>query len=388
MSLDAVRRSSAVDGEVPAPGVGAPQPHRGAVRRARLLRVLRQARHQPIISVVAPAGFGKTTVLAQWASSGRATVAWVTVDQGHNDPALLFALLATALVREGLVDAAVLDALASPGLASYALARRLLSGVRDATTPVRLVIDDLHVLTSLPTLDALGELLAHLPQSWRVAIAGRDALSLPLARFRAGGGLMELGPAELAMDDDEAVSLVRHLGLELSADELRELVRTSGGWPAIIYLGALTARRNRESGRPVVHGSHPSIADYLRSELLGGRAEEEIAFLTRTSILDRLTVPLCDVVVERGGSARLLHDLARSTLLVDELGGLYRYHSLLREFLLDELKRRETDVAPLHRRAAAWYERTGVIDDAIDHAFAAGDLDHAAMIVSRVFVTY
>jgi len=358
------------------------------VPRTRLLRVLRQAGHQPIISVVAPAGFGKTTLLAQWASSGPAIVAWVTVGQGHNDPVLLFVLLATALFRQQVVDARVLDALASPRLTSYALAGRLMAAVRDGTVPVKLVIDDLHVLTSQPALDAIGELLSHLPPSWRVAIAGRDALALPLARWRSRGTLVEIGPAELAMDDDEVASLVRHLGLEPSADELRELVRSSGGWPAIIYLGALAARRNREAGRPVVHGSHPSISDYLRSELLGGRTDEEISFLIGTSILDSLTVPLCDAVVGREGSARLLHALVRSTLLVDDRGGVYRYHSLLRQFLLDELARRETDVARLHRRAAAWYEREGSIDAAIDHAFAAGDLDHAAAMVAKVFVRY
>ena len=388
MSPGAVRGSPTGERALPAPDLRAPPARRGVVRRTRILRLLQKAKHQPIISLVAPPGYGKTTVLAQWAADLPAAAAWVTVEQGHNDPVLLFAALATALVHQGSLDPAVFDAIASRGLTSYVLVGRLLSAVRSGASPARLVIDDLHLLTNQQSLDALAELLARLPVTWQVAIAGRGAIALPLARWRTRDTVLELGPAELAMDEVEASRLVRQLGVVLSTDELRDLVRTSKGWPAIIYLAALATRQVRGARAPVASGSHPSVADYLRSELLGGRTEVEISFLTRTAILDDLTGPLCDAVVERDGSAQVLRDLAGSTLLVDARGGSYRYHSLLREFLLDELKCREIDVAALHRRAAAWYERERDIDSAVQHAFAAGDLDHAAAMVGRTVVPY
>jgi LuxR family transcriptional regulator, maltose regulon positive regulatory protein len=350
--------------------------------------VLRQARHQQIIAVVAPAGYGKTTLLEQWVASEPRTVAWVTVVNGHNDPVALFTELAVALERQGVLESTVFEAIASPGSDGYALARRLLVAVRDGTGPVRLVVDDLHLLKSHASLDAFGELIAGLPPGWQLAIAGRDALALPLARWRASGALLEVGPEGLALDVSEAASLARRFRIELSTQDVHELVQTSAGWPAVVYLALLAARRDRSALGMPVSGTHPTIADYLRSELLERRSESEIAFLTRTSILDRLTGPLCDAVVEGQRSARLLEALARSTLLVDERDGSYRYHSLLREFLRDELGRRESDVAELHRRAAIWYERNGEIAAAVDHAFAAGDLDLAAASVGRAFAAY
>jgi LuxR family transcriptional regulator, maltose regulon positive regulatory protein len=351
--------------------------------------VLRQARHQQIIAIVAPAGYGKTTLLEQWGASGPRTVAWVTVANEHNDPVALFTELAVALERQGVLVSTVFEAMGSPGSDGYVLARRLLAAVRDGTQPVRLVVDDLHLLKSHASLDAFGELIAEMPPGWQLAIAGRDALALPLARWRASGALLEVGPEVLALDVREVASLARRLRMELSTEDVHELVHTSAGWPAIVYLALLAARRDRSAlGKPV-SGTHPTIADYLRSELLERRrSESEIAFLTRTSILDSLTGPLCDAVVEGQRSARLLEALARSTLLVDDKDGSYRYHSLLREFLRDELGRREPDVAELHRRAAIWYERNGQIEAAVDHAFAAGDLDLAAASVGRAFAAY
>ena len=365
-----------------------PSAHRGEVRRTRLHRLLRQVPSPSIISIVAPPGYGKTTLLAQWVATGAAVPAWVTIDAGHEDPVVLFTALARALYGQGVLDPGVFDTVSRPGAASYVMAGRLMSAIHDQTTPVRLVLDDLHLLTSEVTLDALGQLVARLPPAWQIALAGRDRIALSLARWRARGSGMELGPGELALDEREIASLSRRLGVGLSTVEVHELTKTSGGWPAIVYLALLAARRDPSTSATLVSGRQPTIADYLRSELLAGRSAEEITFLTRTAILNQLTGPLCDAVADRSGSDRVLGDLARSTLLVEDRGGAYQYHSLLREFLLDELPRREAGPAASHRRAATWYERNGQVDAAIEHAFAAGDLDHAAAMVGSVIVPY
>jgi LuxR family maltose regulon positive regulatory protein len=201
--------------------------------------------------------------------------------------------------------------------------------------------------------------------------------------------LLEIGPAELAMDDEEAAALVSHLVVGVPADELRELNRRTGGWPALLALAALAARRSNRPAALAQSAANLFIADYLRSELLEARPEAEIEFMTRTSILERLTGPICDVVVDRRGSADQLARLARSTLLVDDYGGSYRYHSLMRDFLRGELETREPDrIAELNRRAAIWYEANGDAELAVDHAFAAGDLDLAAATMGRGIIRY
>ena len=250
--------------------------------------------------------------------------------------------------------------------------------------PVLLAIDDAHRITDRACLDALAELITYLPVASQVAIAGREPPALPFARWRVEGSLLEIGPGDLAMDEQEAAGLGRQVGLVLSAEATAQLTRQTEGWPALLALAALGAQRSLGRGPRVDASGDRLIADYLRSELLEGRSEAEISFLTRTSILERLSGPVCDVVAGWSGSADRLADLAWSTLLVDEYGGSYRYHTLLRDFLRRELAAREPERVPgLHQRAAAWYAANGDLDLAVDHAFAAGDLDLAAALVGR-----
>jgi LuxR family maltose regulon positive regulatory protein len=181
--------------------------------------------------------------------------------------------------------------------------------------------------------------------------------------------------------------LLRNLGARLPATGIEPLVRRTEGWPALLALAALAGDRSR-SGRSLTEAPVArSIADYLRSELLAQRTPDEIRFLTHTSILERLNGPLCDAVVGRQGSSALLSYLARSTLLVDEYGGWYRYHPLLREVLREELAIREPEaITEAHHRAAAWFETAGDLDDAIGHAFAAADMERAAVLVGKAMV--
>ena len=191
------------------------------------------------------------------------------------------------------------------------------------------------------------------------------------------------------MDEREAVGLGRELGLRLPADTTTSLRRQTEGWPALLTLAALDARRSTSDPQSIDARSDEIISEYLRSEVLERRSLVEIAFLTRTSILERLSGPLCEAVVGERGSIDALQQLARSTLLVDDYGGTYRYHTLLREFLRRELVAREPHlVTTLHRRAAAWYQANNAIELAVDHAFAAGDLDLAATLVGNGFGVY
>jgi LuxR family maltose regulon positive regulatory protein len=359
------------------------------VRRTKLLRQLRRDRHRPLVSIVAPPGYGKTSLLVQWASLDPRPVAWLTADDGDNDPAVFLAYLAAAIDRIERIDPAIFGAIASPEVSDRTVVGHILAAVAGRTRPMLIAIDDGHRITDRACLDALVELVEHLPETVQVALAGREPVALPLARWRADGSVLEIGPRDLAMDEREAAGLARELGVALSPEATTQLTRQTEGWPALLALTALGTRPSAGDRRRIEASAERLIAEYLRSELLETRPDAEVAFLTRTSILERLSGPLCDAVVERSGSAGLLAELARSTLLVDEYGGSYRYHVLLRDFLQGELTAREPErVASLHRRAAGWYEANGAPDFAIDHAFAAGDLDLAAALMGRAMLRY
>ncbi len=361
----------------------------GTVRRTRLLRQLRSSRDRRVILILAPAGYGKTSLLAQWASQDTRPAAWLTADSGDNDPVVFLTYLAAAIDRQEPLDPDIFDAIASPAVSKRTVVGRLLAAMSGPSDPILVAIDDAHRITDRGCLDVLGELITYLPAGSQVAIAAREPPALPFARWRADGSMLEIGPGDLAMDEREAAGLGRQVGLVASTEATAQLIRQTEGWPALLALASLGARRSTGSDARFDGGGARLIADYLRSELLESRSEEEIAFLTRTSILERLSGPVCDVVAGSRGSADHLAGLAGSTLLVDEYGGSYRYHTLLRDFLRGELQAREPEqVAGLHRRAAAWYAASGSLELAVDHAFASGDLDLAAALAGKGMLLY
>ena len=363
-----------------------PRRHVGTLRRTRLLRQFRSERDRPAISIVAPPGYGKTSLLVQWATEDSRPVAWLTADHGDNDPVVFLNDLALAIDRLEPVGAELFTAIASAAMSHRTVVGRLLAAMALPAERLRIAIDDAHQITSRACLDILAELVEHLPERSQVAIAGRARPRLPVARWRAAGSVLEIGPRELAMDEREAVGLGRELGLGLPVETATRLTRETEGWPALLALAMLGASEDPGSTDA---GTDHRIDDYLRSEVLERRSATEITFLTRTSILDQLPARLCDVVADRQGSTDVLLRLARSTLLMDDYGGSYRYHALLRDFLQRELAVREPDlVTTLHRRAAAWYRANHVIDRAVDHAFAAGDTDLAAALVGNGFVQF
>jgi len=357
----------------------------GIVARPALVDQLR-SRATPVISVVAPAGYGKTTLMAQWAEVWQPRVAWVSADHRDNDPAVLLTYLATAVNRVEPITPAVLTALARPGNA-IAVVPLLAAAIGSMRRPMALVLDDAEAITNPDCIDTIIELALSFPAGSRFAIVSRDTSLLPAARLRAHGSIVEIGADDLAMSDQEAAELLSGAGVDVGARDIDALVQRTEGWPAGLYLAALAMRAgspHSDAGFSVT-GDDRFVGDYLRSELLDRVSRAEVAFLTRTSILDRMCGGLCDAVVGRRGSSRTLEQLESRNLLVvplDRRREWYRYHHLFRELLHAELRRREPElVAPLHSRAAQWYEANAMPEAAIDHAMAACDAGRVARLV-------
>jgi LuxR family maltose regulon positive regulatory protein len=358
------------------------------VPRAALVDRLLASHAAPIISVVAPAGYGKTTLLGQWARR-KGRVAWVAVDRRDNDPTVLLTDIAAALDRIEPIDPAIFQSLAAPGdaIASTAVPR-LVAAIEAMSQPVALVLDHLEFLGNVHCLDTVGELALQLPTGSQLALASRARPPLPLGLLRAQGRLLEIGVNELAMDQLEGRALLEGAGVRLAQAEVATLVGRTEGWPVGLYLAALAlkAAGPRSKAGSAFSGNQRPVANYLHSELLARLPQPTVSFLTRTAVLDRMCGPLCDAVLEAGGSAQVLASLEDSNLLVvplDRRRRWYRYHHLFRELRLAELGRREPElVGRLHARAAAWCEANGMPEVAIDYAQAAGDADRAARLVT------
>ena len=339
-----------------------------------------------VLSVVAPAGYGKSTLLAQWAERHRPRVGWVSVDEHDNDPAVLLTYLAAALDRIEPLGPAVFRGLGSP-TAAVTVPTLLASAIGAMDQPVALVIDHLEQITGQQSLDAVAHLALRLPAESRIAIGSRDRLPLPTARLRAQGGIAEVGADDLAMDRSEAPSLLSGAGVTLADGDVDELLRRTEGWPVGLYLGALAVKaggRQAEAGARVT-GDARYLGDYLRSEILDRVSPAESSFLTRTSVLATMSGPLCDATLGETGSHQVLEALEDRNLLViplDDRREWYRYHHLFRDLLAAELLHREPEIVPeLHRRASTWCEAHGMPEAAIQHAQAAGDPDRVARLV-------
>jgi len=357
----------------------------GIVHRTALVERL-AASAVPVMTVAAPPGYGKTTLLAQWAERIGSRVAWLSCDGGDNDPVVLLSALAAALDRIGPVDPAIFSALASSG-AGITMVPEFVSAVASVPPPVTVVLDHAEALTNRQCLNTLAEFALRLPPGWRLALASRAVIPLPAARLRAQGGILEVTADDLAMGPSEAHSLLKGAGVDTDDAALGDLLQRTEGWPAGLYIAALainSGTRHSDVGFTFT-GDDVYMCDYLRSELLDRISAEEASFLSRTSVLDRMCGSLCDAILEQKGSAAVLAQMeARNLLLVplDRRREWYRYHHLLRDLLRSELRRREPDlVRDLHFRAAAWFEANAMPEAAIGHAQAAGDYDRVARLI-------
>jgi LuxR family maltose regulon positive regulatory protein len=363
----------------------------GTVHRSSLIERLARGDRRPIISVVAPPGYGKTTVLSQWAERNGQSFAWVSVDERDNDPKILLTYVAEALNAVEPIDDRVFDALASPGSSvPGSVVPRLGSAFSSMTSPVALVLDDVHMLRNQECQAALSVLADHVPLGSQLAVAGRVRPPLRVARLRAEGRILEIGPGDLSLNRDEASMLLRNADIAVGEDDVAELHRRTEGWPAGLYLAALYLREGGPFANAAVSfgGDDRLVSEYMESEFLARISRRRRAFLTRTAALERMCGPLCDAVLEDSGSADVLAELERSNLLLvplDRRGQWYRYHHLFRDMLLAELRRREPGLMPvLHRRAAQWHERQGQSGEALEYWMKAGEAVSVARLAAAL----
>jgi LuxR family transcriptional regulator, maltose regulon positive regulatory protein len=368
-----------------------PPPRRSAVRRSRLLEPLR-ANPLPALTLLgAPAGSGKTTLLLDWMAieRDRRRFAWLALDRGDNDPVRFWSYLVEALraVDPRLTPVAP----PAPGTnLAEAVIPVLVNELAARSAPIVLVMDDVHVVTHPEIHEGVALLLRRLPPTLRLVLATRSDPPLPLAQLRVAGELLEIRMHDLRFTAPETGALLRDgLGLDLDADGVERLHGRTEGWAAGLCMAALSLRGRDDSSAFIrdFAGDDRHVVDYLGAEVLAGQPEDVRRFLLETSVLERLTGPLCDAVRGTGGSAEVLERIERLNLFLlplDEKRRWYRYHHLFRDLLRHELERTDPDLPRvLHRRAARWLEAAGSPAEAIEHATAAGDAGAASDLIVR-----
>ena len=367
-----------------------PPPRPGVVPRPRLTDRLNEGLQRRLTLISAPAGFGKTTLISEWIAGCGRPAAWLSLDEGDNDPTRFLAYLVAALrtiaadIGEGMLGA--LQSPQPPPTESVLTA--LLNETATIPDDFVLVLDDYHVIDAGAVDDALAFLIEHLPPRMHLIIATREDPQLPLARNRARGQLVELRAADLRFAPSEAAEFLKGvMGLNLSEENIAALETRTEGWIAGLQLAALSMRGQEDVSGFVraFAGDNRYIVDYLVEEVLQRQPERIRSFLLQTSILARLNGPLCDALTGQEEGNMLLETLERGNFFVvplDDKRRWYRYHHLFADVLQAHLRAEQPDlVATLHRRASEWYEQNGLPADAIRHALAAEDFERAADLI-------
>ena len=371
----------------------------GRVSRPSLVAELRDAAGVRLVLVSAPAGAGKTTVLASWRAdpAEQRPFAWLSLDSRDNDPVRFWTYVLAAL-RTVAPDlgAGVDDALLSAAGDLTELALPLLvNALTSVPEPIVLAFDDYHAISNADVHQSMDFLIDHLPRTVQVAVAGRSDPPLALARLRASAELLEVRVDDLRLSTEETTALLNgSLRLGLTQEQVRMLRERTEGWAAGLQLVGLSlrGRENRERYIASFAGDDRQIVDYLMAEVLDRQTPGVREFLLRTSIAVRLTGSLCDALLDRTDSARRLVELERANLFLislDERRQWYRYHHLFGDLLVHELSQAMPDeVVPLHRRAYEWHLREGLVAEAITHAIAAGDHSQAAELIAASWLDF
>ncbi|MDQ1725658.1 MAG: hypothetical protein QOG52_2686, partial [Frankiaceae bacterium] len=370
-----------------------PAPRHTSVARPRLTDRLSKGNHARLTLLSAPAGFGKTTLLTDWLATvaDDRAVAWLSLDKRDNDPATFWTYVIAALqTAEPHLGAGALPLVQSAQAPVEAGLASLLNDLTTITRDVMLVLDDYHVIDSLAVHEAMTYLLELLPTRVHVVIASRADPALPLARLRARGELVELRAADLRFTAAEAAEYLNGaMGLTLSAADVAALEGRTEGWIAALQLAALSMQGRDDVATFIASfaGDDRFIVDYLIEEVLHRQTDDVRTFLLHTSILSGLSGSLCDAVTARQGGKAMLEALDRANLFLvplDDRRRWYRYHHLFADVLRARLLDEQPDLIPaLHRRASDWYEGNGELSEAIRHALAARDHEHAAELIER-----
>jgi ATP/maltotriose-dependent transcriptional regulator MalT len=373
----------------------APRTRPNLVARPRLHEALDRGEERKLTLVSAPAGFGKTTLLVEWLmerSGDKRSVVWVSLDEADNDPARFLSYLVGALqrVEEGLGEG-VLASLRSPELPSIeTVVGALINELAGAEREITVFLDDYHLIGTRLVHEAVSFFLEHLPENVSLVIATRTDPPLSLSKLRARDQVTEIRAADLRFTTDEAAAFLKDvMGLSLSREDIAALEEATEGWVAALQLAALSMR-DREDASSFVEsfsGSNRHVLDFLAEEVLERQPEGVREFLLKTSVLERMSAPLCDALTGRDDGQEMLERLERKNLFVvplDDERRWYRYHHLFADFLRDRIMReRPETVGELHLRASGWYEGNGHLAEAIGHALSAPDHDLAARLIEE-----
>jgi LuxR family maltose regulon positive regulatory protein len=372
----------------------APPPRPTVVPRPRLVERLDEGLHRKLSLVCAPAGFGKSTLLSAWVAGSDRQVAWLSLDEGDNGPTRFLSYLVAALRTVASdVGEGALGALGSPQPPpTESVMTALLNEITTVPFDIVLILDDYHVIDAKAVDEALAFLIENLPPQMHLVIATREDPQLPLARLRARDQLTEVRARDLRFTSSEAAEFLDEaMGLELSAEEVVALEERTEGWIVGLQLAALSMQ-GREDASGFIRtfaGDNRYIVDYLAEEVLQRQPTPTRSFLLQTSILDRLSGPLCEAVTGQEDGSGMLEVLERGNFFVvplDDKRHWYRYHHLFADVLSAHLMQQQPDRVPtLHRRASEWYEHNGSAADAIRHALAAEEFKRAANLVELVW---
>jgi LuxR family transcriptional regulator, maltose regulon positive regulatory protein len=367
------------------------------VHRAALLDALSEGRRRKLTLLSAPAGWGKTTLLAQWALGAGdedQRFGWLSLDRSDNDPVWFWMYVVAALqtISPG-VGIRALELLAMGADPVQVVLPTLLNDLDTIASPMVLILDDYHLVVSRAVHEQLAFFISGIPANLHLVLATRSDPMLPLARLRASGELAEMRTDDLRFGAIEADRLLNDvLRLDLAHEDIQLLHRRTEGWAAGLYLAALSLAGRADTAAFIrtFPGDNRHIVDYLMAEVLDGQPPEMRSFLLRTSVLGRLSGALCDALLQTSGSAAVLEKIEHENLFVvplDMSRHWYRYHQLFGELLRTELRRSEPDlVADLHRRAATWFGTEGLIDEAVRHLIAGGDIARSADLIAADWV--
>jgi LuxR family maltose regulon positive regulatory protein len=373
-----------------------PQPRPGLVARPRLMERLDGALGSGLVLVSAPAGSGKTTVVSQWVrqNSGRIPAVWVSLDDGDNDPVRFWDYFIAALktFKPAAGDAASTVLHSAQSYSIDVVLVSLINDLADIHQNVAVVFDDYHLITSEAIHGGVAFLIDHLPPAIHLILASRADPPLPLPHFRGRGTLVELGADDLRFTDEEAAGLLQDiLGARLPAEQIAALNAHTEGWVVGLKMAALSMRGQKDVQSFIsgFTGSQRYVMDYLLEEVLKRQTEEVRDFLLKTSVLERMTAPLCDFLTGGRRGRDMLIELDRANLFLvplDDTRQWYRYHHLFGELLRHQLAiaGKEEGVVRLHRRASTWYESAGLLDDSMRHSLKAHDFETSTRLIGSL----